>query len=59
MCVNTLAETDTGARALLEKPGLHQAAHILEEYGICSETDLSELDQHDFSELEFQKMTWR
>ncbi len=32
--------------------GLHQAADILEKYGICSETDLSELEQDDFSELE-------
>ena len=32
--------------------GLYQAADILEKYGICSETDLSELEQDDFSELE-------
>ena len=36
---------------LLEKEGLHQATDILKKYGIDSETDLSELDQHDFSEL--------
>ena len=32
--------------------GLHQVTYILQKYGIDSETDLSELDQHDFSELE-------
>ena len=45
--------TDTGWRALLEtEQGLHQATDILEKYGIGSETDLSELEQDDFSELE-------
>ena len=29
-----------------------QVVDILEKYGICSETDVSELEQHDFSELE-------
>ena len=46
-------DKDTGWRGLLsEKQGLHQQADILERYGMDSETDLSELDQHDFSELE-------
>ena len=40
-----------GLGTLLEKEGLHQAADTLKKYGIDSETDLSELDQHDFSEL--------
>jgi hypothetical protein len=37
---------------LLEKQGLHQAAHILEQYGIGSATEVSELKKDDFSELE-------
>jgi hypothetical protein len=37
---------------LREKKRLHQAADILEKHGIGSETDVSELEQHDFSELE-------
>ena len=37
---------------MLEKKGLHQAADILEKCGISSETDVSEVEQHDFSELE-------
>ena len=37
---------------VLEKQGLHQAEHILENYGIDSETEVSELDQDDFSKLE-------
>ena len=46
-------DKDTGWRGLLsEKQGLHQEADILEKYGMDRETDLSELDQHDFSELE-------
>jgi len=32
---------------VLEKKGLHQAAGILENYGIDSETDVSLLDQGD------------
>jgi hypothetical protein len=36
--------------ALLEKKG--QAANFLDKYGIGSETDVSGLEQHDFSELE-------
>ena len=34
-------ETDTGWLTVLEKKGLHQAAGILENYGIASETDVS------------------
>ena len=36
---------------MLEKKGLHQAAGILENYGIDSETNLSMLDQDDFNKL--------
>jgi hypothetical protein len=36
---------------VLEKNGLSLAAEILENYGIDSETDLSVLDQDDFSKL--------
>jgi hypothetical protein len=57
--VNTLllthyvaTEVGRGWLALLEKKELHQVADILEKNGIGSETDLSELEQHDFSELE-------
>jgi hypothetical protein len=39
-------------RALLEHHGLLHAADILENYGICSETDVWELDENDFSKLE-------
>jgi hypothetical protein len=42
-------ETDTGLRTVLEEQGLHQSAHILENYGIDSETEVSELNQYDFS----------
>ena len=35
----------------LEKKGLHQAAEILENYGINSETDVSVLDRDDFCKL--------
>ncbi len=38
--------------ALLEKKGLQQAANLLDKYGIGNETDVSGLEQHDFSELE-------
>jgi hypothetical protein len=41
-----MLEEKAGWRALLEKEGLHQAAHILEKYGIDSQTDLSQLEQH-------------
>ena len=43
--------TDTGWLAVLEKKGLHQAAGILENYGIDSETDVSLLDQGDLCNL--------
>jgi hypothetical protein len=36
---------------VLEKKGLHQAAGLLENYGIDSETDVSLLDQGDFRNL--------
>ena len=42
---------DTAWLVVLEKKGLHQAAGILESYGIDSETDVSLLDQDDFSKL--------
>ena len=35
----------------MEKKGLHQAADILENYGINSETDVSVLDRDDFCKL--------
>jgi hypothetical protein len=44
-------QTDTGCLMVLEKNGLSLAAEILENYGIDSETDLSVLDQDDFSKL--------
>jgi hypothetical protein len=43
--------TDTGWLTVLEKKGLHQAAGILENYGIDSETDVSLLDQGDLCNL--------
>ena len=36
---------------MIEKQGLHQAAEILENYGINSETDVSVLDRDDFCKL--------
>ena len=42
---------DTGWLSELEKKGLHQAAGILENYGIDSETDVSLLDQGDLRNL--------
>ena len=42
-------ETDKVWMSELEKKGLHQAAEILENYGIDSETDLSLLDQDGLS----------
>ena len=42
---------DTAWLVVLEKKGLHQAAGILESYGIDSETDVSLLDRDDFSKL--------
>jgi hypothetical protein len=41
-------EEDTGWLAVLEKKGLHQAAEILDNYGINSETDVSVVDRDDF-----------
>ena len=41
---------------MLEKKGLHQAAGILENYGIDSETDVSLLDQGDLCNLVSQGM---
>ena len=43
--------TDTGWLTVMEKKGLHQAAGILENYGIDSETDVSLLDQGDLCNL--------
>ena len=40
-----------GWLTVLEEQGLHQAAHILENYGIDSETDVSWLDQDDLRNL--------
>jgi hypothetical protein len=42
---------DTAWLAVLEKKGLHQAAGILENYGIDCETVVSLLDRDDFSKL--------
>ena len=47
---------DTGWLSELEKKGLHQAAGILENYGIASETDVSLLDQGDLRNLVSQGM---
>jgi hypothetical protein len=58
MCVNILlpqhvaTEVGRGWHALLEKKELHQVEDILEKNGIGSETDVSELEQHEFSDLE-------
>ena len=45
-------EKGTGWPELLQKQGLHQVADILDKYGIGSATDVSELKDHDFIELE-------
>ncbi len=42
---------DTGWLSELEKKRLYQAAGILENYGIASETDVSLLDQGDLRNL--------
>ena len=42
---------ESGWLSELEKKGLHQAAEILENYGINSETDVSVLDRDDFCKL--------
>ena len=46
-----MQQTDTGWLTVLEKNGLRLAAEILENYGIDSETNLSVLNQDDFSKL--------
>ncbi len=40
-------QTNTGYLTVLEEQGLDQPAHILENYGIDNETDVSSLDQDD------------
>jgi hypothetical protein len=45
-------QTDTRWMTVLEKRGLLQVAHILQEYGMVSVTEVSDLKQDDFSELE-------
>ena len=45
---------DTGWLSELEKKGLHQAAEILQNYEIGSETDVSVLDPDDLSKLVLQ-----
>ena len=42
---------ESGCLSELEKKGLHQAAEILENYGINSETDVSVLDRDDCCKL--------
>ena len=42
---------ESGWLSELEKKGLHQAAEILENYGINSETDVSVIDRDDFCKL--------
>jgi hypothetical protein len=44
-------QTDTGWLTVLEEQGIHQAEHILENYGIDSETDMSLLDQDNLRNL--------
>jgi hypothetical protein len=44
-------QTDTCWLTVLEEQGLYQAVHILENYAIDSETDVSLIDQDDFSQL--------
>ncbi len=46
-----MEQTDTEWPTVLEKNGLSLEADIFENYGIDSETDLSVLDQDDFSKL--------
>ncbi len=48
-----MEQTDTGWLTVLEKNGLRLTADILENYGIDSETDLSVVDQDDFSEIKY------
>jgi hypothetical protein len=42
---------ETGWLTVLEKKGIHQAAEILDNYGMNSETDVSVLDRDDFCML--------
>ena len=44
-------QTDKGWLTVLEKNGLRLESDIFENYRIDSETDLSVLDQYDFSKL--------
>ena len=44
-------QTEKGWLTVLEEQGMHQEAHILENYGIDSETDVSLLDQDDLRNL--------
>ena len=46
-----MEEQEAGWLTVLEKNGLRLVADIFENYGIDSETDLSVLDQDDFSKL--------
>ena len=46
-----MMEEEDGWLTVLEKNGLRLAAEILENHGMDSETDLSVLDQDDFSKL--------
>jgi len=45
-------EEGTVCLEALQKQGLHQVADILDKYGIASSTDVSELKDHDFIQLE-------
>jgi hypothetical protein len=42
---------ETGWMTVIEKKGLHQAAEILDKYGINSETDVSVIDRDHFCKL--------
>ena len=44
-------QNNTAWLMVFEKKGLHQETDILENYGIDSESDVSLLDQDDFSDL--------
>jgi hypothetical protein len=45
-------QEEKGRGWLLQKQGLHQVADILDKYRIGSATDVSELKDHDFIQLE-------
>ena len=45
-------QTNTGWLTVLEKRGLLQVEHILQQYGIGSVTEVSELEPDVFSELQ-------